>query len=164
MSTDNQTWKFGFNAAKGTIQCITRVDNKVRQEFDVSLVHPNHQPMLLIRGLKVLLEERTSTTPASNVEAKVAARQEYFELLQTPFWAKQRVGGGFTVAIHFDAIARLTGKTVQDAREAFKALPAEKQKALLESERVKKAVAEIEAERDKGSVSLDDFLTQADEA
>lgn len=142
-----QNWKVSFDVKNGIVKFLTRVDNQVRQQFSIHDVHEAHRDRILVRGLKVLLEERTSDVPGADIESKMAARQAVFELLQTERWSKERQGGGFTVGIHIEAIARIKGCTVGQAQDAYRKLDEDAQKALRASDAVKAVIAEIEEER-----------------
>jgi hypothetical protein len=139
-----QVWIARLDEDAMCVEFITRADGVVRQTFQVADINEVHRNRLLLRGLKVTLEERTSAIHGAQIQAKMAGRQSYADLWETEEWTKARVGGGFTVSIHFDAIAMVKGCKVQDVRDAWTELDDDTRQGIIDSEEVQAAIKTIE--------------------
>jgi hypothetical protein len=109
-----------------------------------------------MHGLNTLLQQRTSQT---DIEAgKLKEIGEYFELLKSGEWARERVGGPGVVSAEIEAIAKIKGVTIPQVQKALKAMDETTRAKVLANAKVVEMAKAIREEREETrEVSLVDL-------
>ena len=126
--------------------------------FDLNDLDAVTRQRVALYGLNKLLTDRTSGEKDKLV--KLDAMQDYFGLLKTGEWSKERVVGAPVVSTAVEALAELQNLTVPQVQAALAQYDKDDRKRILESEKVQAKAKELQEARDEQEVAkLDEYLS-----
>ena len=164
MATRNNAFslRFELDTARSVVKATLRqkdgdefiaVDQR---EYSFAKVADALKADISLYGLSKFLQDRASDSEAG--PEKFATMDEYFALLVSGVWEKERQVGSPVVSPEVEAVARIKGISVPDAQRALKKYDAETKAKILGSEKVQTIAAQIRAERDNAqAVDLGDL-------
>ena len=114
-------------------------------ECDLGALNGDIRAMLQLHGLKQKVGDAAALGAGSSDADKVTAMTAVWEMLVAGDWSKRGEGDGGGEAVTVEAMARVTGATLQQAREVFEGLDKKAQAAMRKD--LAGTIAEIQAER-----------------
>ncbi len=133
------------------------------KELDTLVIDGNDLPSenqhrSFLYGINKLLTDRTSGE--KDKVAKLVGMSEYFDLLCTGEWSKERVVGAIVVGVEVEALAKLQELSIPQAQAALAQYDKDDRKRILGSEKVQAKAKEIREAREGQEVAkLDEYLS-----